>query len=547
MEDPSIAAGGTREPVVQIFFGSQTGNTRGVAEQLATAARTAGLSVELGELNDFDTDQLASTAYALILTSTYNEGGNEGDMPDNAELFWKSIATDDDLLLSHLRYAVLALGDDGYFDFCHAGILIDERLSVLGAQRLAERVDCDIYYEEPAAAWTVDVVQRLVEEVGAHPVSAPDVAQVTPWNRMNRYPATMVDSRTLTGPGSLREVRHYELDLGGSGITYTAGDSIAVQPVNDPELVAALIKRLVPVPDDDTERAALEHRLLHELEIGTPPTPLLERLATRHPQSGLAAALADPDRAALKEWCYGRDLLDVLDEFPDEGLSVDDVLDLLRPLQARQFSIASSPLVHPDRVHLTVATVRYGEPREHRGVATTYLAERVAPGGTVEVFPQPNATFSLPKDPATPIIMIGPGTGIAPFRGFLQERALTTGSGDCWLFFGARSRATDYLYADELQGFLDAGTLTRLDLAFSRDQDEKEYVQTRIREKAAEVYAWLERGAHVYVCGDAARMAVDVDDALMQAIAVGRQCEDGEARSYLDDLVRAHRYLRDIY
>jgi sulfite reductase (NADPH) flavoprotein alpha-component len=547
MEDPSIAAGGTREPVVQIFFGSQTGNTRGVAEQLATAARTAGLSVELGELNDFDTDQLASTAYALILTSTYNEGGNEGDMPDNAELFWKSIAADDDLLLSHLRYAVLALGDDGYFDFCHAGILIDERLSALGAQRLAERVDCDIYYEEPAAAWTVDVVQRLVEEVGAHPVSAPDVAQVTPWNRMNRYPATMVDSRTLTGPGSLREVRHYELDLGGSGITYTAGDSIAVQPVNDPELVAALIKRLVPVPDDDTERAALEHRLLHELEIGTPPTPLLERLATRHPQSGLAAALADPDRAALKEWCYGRDLLDVLDEFPDEGLSVDDVLDMLRPLQARQFSIASSPLVHPDRVHLTVATVRYGESREHRGVATTYLADRVAPGGTVEVFPQPNPTFSLPKDPATPIIMIGPGTGIAPFRGFLQERALTTGSGDCWLFFGARSRTTDYLYADELQGFLDTGTLTQLDLAFSRDQDEKEYVQTRIGEKAAEVYAWLERGAHVYVCGDAARMAVDVDDALLQAIVVGRQCRDGEARSYLDDLVRAHRYLRDIY
>jgi sulfite reductase (NADPH) flavoprotein alpha-component len=544
-----VAAGNVTTPI-EILFGSQTGNTEGVAAQLGAAARSHGLEVNITDLNEFGVERLADVPLALILTSTYNEGGNDGDMPDNAELFWKALAADDAPRLAGLRYAVLALGDESYFDFCHAGVLIDERLEELGAARIADRVDCDAFYEEPAEAWIVNTVALLAEEFGGTPATTPIRTVDTPgseWNRRHAFQARVLRNKVLTGPSSTKEVRHIELDIAGSEIQYTPGDSISIQPVNDPALMAAMLARFGLRPGDDANGKTLEFRMLHEWEIRTPSPDLLAAIAERDPESELATVLRADSRSALEDWLYGRDVLDLLEASPNVIFSIAELSTLFRPLLPRQFSIASSPLENPDRVHLTVATVRYGTDRAHGGVATTYLADRVDPGQTVRVFPQPNATFSLPDDPTAPIIMIGPGTGIAPFRGFLQHRQASGATGPNWLFFGSRHRATDFLYEDELTSWVQNGVLTRLDLAFSRDQEQKEYVQTRMLEQATEVFRWLQDGAYIYACGEADQMAADVERVLLNIIATQHSVDEAGAREYLDGLILAKRYLRDVY
>lgn len=536
------AAGDTPTATIDVLFGTQTGNAEFLADELVAGARARGLAGTATALDAVTPDQLAAMSHVLVITSTYGEG----ELPDNAGLFWEALQSDTAPRLEDVRYAVLGLGDRGYDDFCQAAKLIDTRLEQLGAGRLHERVDCDVDFEEPAAEWTAAVLERLVAETGAtdptgDTETAPTPTPRSPWNKRTPYRSRLAVNKLLSSPRSAKEIRHYEFDLGDSGITYEAGDALAVVPLNDDGLVGALLEHLGANGDEETAEL-----LRTEREIRTPSKELIADLVERAPSSELAAVVAHGDRSDLDSWLWGRDVLDLLrDAGPAAAPTLAELLPLLRPLQARQYSISSSPLAHPDRIHLTVASVRYGR---HLGVASTYLADRT--GGedtTVGVYVQPNASFGVPADDDAPMVMIGPGTGIAPFRGFLHERAARGASGRNWLFFGDRHRETDFVYEDELTELRKRGVLTELDLAFSRDQAEKVYVQTRMRERSRELYGWLEDGAHVYVCGDASRMAKDVEAALLGVVAEQRGRGDDDAAEYLADLRRAKRYVRDVY
>lgn len=513
-----------REFSLVVAYGTDMGNAEDAAMSFAEAATAAGIPAEAVELNQVELDHLTTTTHFIVVTSTFGDG----EFPDTATLFWEAISASTERL-EHMSFAVLALGDTSYELFCNAGILLDARLEELGATRLTDRVDVDGYYEQPAAAWTTDLVKQLTATQSGPSTGAVTVTEVLPVDppqrsqeRNHPFAAPLRVNRLLTSAESDKEVRHYELDLAGSGIAYQAGDSLAVHPLNDPELVAAILAELKVGPEHRVAGTdeALGVLLTEQLEIRTPSRALQE--------------LAGPA-------AYGEDVLDLIKR---ADLTVDEVVDTLRPLQFRDYSIASSPLVHPDHVHLTVATVRYpAADRQHGGVASTYLAERTQ---AVRIHLRPNHHFRLPAA-EVPIIMIGPGTGIAPFRAFLQERQAAGASGRSWLFFGDRRRATDFLYGEELTGFVESGALTRLDVAFSRDQDTKVYVQHHMRENSAELFAWLQDGAHLYVCGDADRMAKDVDAALHEIVAESGGMDAGAAHAYVNDLIKTHRYLRDVY
>lgn len=562
-----IAAAGRRSAspapttTVDVLFGTQTGNAELLAEDLVAGARARGLGGRATPLDAVSPEQLAGMSHVLVVTSTYGEG----EMPDNAGLFWEALQATTVPRLEGLRYAVLGLGDTSYDEFCQAGKLLDLRLEQLGATRVHDRVDCDVDYEDPAALWSAAVLDRLAAEAGATgaPVGSGATTGTTvtggagvsrasrpgaQWNKRNPYPARLVENRLLSSPGSAKEIRHLEFDLGDSGITYAAGDALAVVPHNDPALVDRLLEHLGADGSALFDGRPLTDVLRVDREIRTPSKDLVADLVQRAPASELAAVVAHGDKQELDRWLWGRDVLDLLRDAGDAAPSLDELLPNLRGLQARQYSISSSPLAHPDRVHLTIASVRYGDARRtHGGVASTYLADRVRADGEVGVYLQPNAAFGVPADDSAPMVMIGPGTGIAPFRGFLHERAASGATGRNWLFFGDQHRATDFVYEDELTAFRESGVLDRLDLAFSRDQAEKVYVQTRMREQAAELYRWLEDGASVYVCGDASRMAKDVEQALLDVVAGQRGRGDDDAQAYLADLRRGGRYVRDVY
>ncbi|MCK0175072.1 sulfite reductase flavoprotein subunit alpha [Mycolicibacterium sp. F2034L] len=532
-----------------VAFGTDMGNAEDAAMTFAEACQAAGIDVEAVELNQVDVADLRSASHFVVACSTFGDG----EFPDNATLFWEALSAEN-ARLEQLSFAVLALGDTAYDLFCNAGKLLDERLEALGATRLVERVDVDGFYEQPAAAWTTDVVKMLqaaqstpVEDTAttteADTVAAPVRDEPPSRERHRPFATRLTVNRLLTAVDSDKEVRHYEVDLTGSGITYCAGDSLAVHAINDPALVELILAQL----GADPERAVADHDaplrvlLSDHFEIRTPSRALQALVATRTCDTDAAAALRAEATAAPGSWSYGKDVLDLLRL---AELDVDEVLDTLRPLQFRDYSIASSPLVHPDSVHLTVATVRYAAGgRTHGGVASTFLAGR---GDTLSVHLRPNHAFRLPAADV-PIIMIGPGTGIAPFRAFLQERQATEAPGRSWLFFGDRRRTTDFLYGDELEAFVSSGTLTRLDLAFSRDSAAKLYVQQRMRENAAELFRWLQDGAHLYVCGDAERMARDVDTALREIVATCGGFDADDAHAYVNDLIKTHRYVRDVY
>ncbi len=544
-----------------MLFGTQTGNAELLAEDLVAGARARGLGGRATPLDAVSPEQLAGMSHVLVVTSTYGEG----EMPDNAGLFWEALQATTVPRLEGLRYAVLGLGDTSYDEFCQAGKLLDLRLEQLGATRVHDRVDCDVDYEDPAALWSAAVLDRLAAEAGATGAPAGSGATTgttvtggtgasrasrpgAQWNKRNPYPARLVENRLLSSPGSAKEIRHLEFDLGDSGITYAAGDALAVVPHNDPALVDRLLEHLGADGSALFDGRPLTEVLRVDREIRTPSKDLVADLVQRAPASELAAVVAHGDKQELDRWLWGRDVLDLLRDAGDAAPSLDELLPNLRGLQARQYSISSSPLAHPDRVHLTIASVRYGDARRtHGGVASTYLADRVRADGEVGVYLQPNAAFGVPADDSAPMVMIGPGTGVAPFRGFLHERAASGATGRNWLFFGDQHRATDFVYEDELTAFRESGVLDRLDLAFSRDQAEKVYVQTRMREQAAELYRWLEDGASVYVCGDASRMAKDVEQALLDVVAGQRGRGDDDAQAYLADLRRGGRYVRDVY
>lgn len=549
---------------IDVLFGTQTGNAEFLADELVAGAKARGLGGRASALDAVTPEQLAEMSHVLVVTSTYGEG----EMPDNAGLFWDAIQASTVPRLEGLQYAVLGLGDTSYDEFCQAGKLLDTRFEQLGATRIHDRVDCDVDFEDPAALWTAAVLDRLAAEAGA--TAAPgattgggggDGAGATggagasrasrpgsQWNKRNPYPSRLVENRLLSSPRSAKEIRHYEFNLGDSGIEYAAGDALAVVPVNDEVFVADLLEQVGANGGEAFDGRPITEVLRTDREIRTPSKDLIADLVQRAPSSELAAVVAHGDKHELDRWLWGRDVLDLLRDAGPAAPGLDELLPNLRPLQARQYSISSSPLAHPDRIHLTIASVRYGDPhRIYAGVASTFLADRVDPDGTVDVYLQPNASFGVPADESAPMIMIGPGTGVAPFRGFLHERAVSGATGRNWLFFGDQHRDTDFVYRDELTELQEQGVLDRLDLAFSRDQAEKVYVQTRMLERSAELFDWLEDGGHVYVCGDASRMAKDVEAALLQVIRTGRGRGEDDAQAYLADMRRAKRYVRDVY
>lgn len=549
---------------IDVLFGTQTGNAEFLADELVAGAKARGLGGRASALDAVTPEQLAEMSHVLVVTSTYGEG----EMPDNAGLFWDAIQASTVPRLEGLQYAVLGLGDTSYDEFCQAGKLLDTRFEQLGATRIHDRVDCDVDFEDPAALWTAAVLDRLAAEAGATAApgattggGAGDGAAATSgagttrasrpgsqWNKRNPYPSRLVENRLLSSPRSAKEIRHYEFDLGDSGIEYAAGDALAVVPVNDEVFVADLLEQVGANGGEAFDGRPITEVLRTDREIRTPSKDLIADLVQRAPSSELAAVVAHGDKHELDRWLWGRDVLDLLRDAGPAAPGLDELLPNLRPLQARQYSISSSPLAHPDRIHLTIASVRYGDPhRMYAGVASTFLADRVDPDGTVDVYLQPNASFGVPADESAPMIMIGPGTGVAPFRGFLHERAVSGATGRNWLFFGDQHRDTDFVYRDELTELQEQGVLNRLDLAFSRDQAEKVYVQTRMLEQSAELFAWLEDGGHVYVCGDASRMAKDVEAALLHVIRSGRGRGQDDAQAYLADMRRAKRYVRDVY
>ncbi|WP_144804908.1 sulfite reductase subunit alpha [Curtobacterium sp. BH-2-1-1] len=548
---------------IDVLFGTQTGNAELLAEDLVAGATARGIGGRATPLDAVSPEQLAGMSHVLVVTSTYGEG----EMPDNAGLFWEALQSPAVPRLEGVQYAVLGLGDTSYDEFCQAGKLLDLRFEQLGATRVHDRVDCDVDYEDPAALWSAAVLDRIAAQAGVAATGGTAAAGAAPtataaggagagrasrpgaqWTKRTPYRAPLVVNRVLSAPRSAKEIRHLEFDLGDSGITYAAGDALAVVPHNDPALVDQLLDHLGADGAADVDGRPLAEVLRVEREIRTPSKDLVADLVQRAPASELAAVVAHGDKQELDRWLWGRDVLDLLVDAGPAAPSLDELLPNLRGLQARQYSISSSPLAHPGRVHLTVASVRYGDTRRtHHGVASTYLADRVQADGEVGVYLQPNAAFGVPADGDAPMVMIGPGTGIAPFRGFLHERAAAGATGRNWLFFGDQHRDTDFVYEDELTAFRESGVLDRLDLAFSRDQAEKVYVQTRMREQAVELYRWLEDGAFVYVCGDASRMAKDVEQALLDVVAEQRGRGADDALGYLADLRRAKRYVRDVY
>ncbi|MEN0140617.1 MAG: sulfite reductase subunit alpha [Rhodococcus sp. (in: high G+C Gram-positive bacteria)] len=551
---PAGAAGG-QLPAMHVLYGSQTGNAEGVAEDAAAAARSHGFAPVVSALDDVDMDALAAMQRVLVVTSTYGEG----EMPDNAELFWQALAAETAPRLETTDFAVLALGDTGYDGYCQAGKMIDTRLEQLGAHRVTPRVDCDVDYEDAAAAWVADTLPLFAAVEGirgesavadvAEPVAKPARTR-SQWNRKNPYGSTLSVNRLLSSEESAKEIRHYEFALADSGLEYEAGDALGVMPINDPALVDALVDRL-GIPADAAvtgKERPFSDLLLHAYEISTPSHEFIDEIEKRAGDEELSHVLRHGDKEALDAWLWGKDVLDLLRLEPSVTLTADEFVGLLKPLQHRAYSISSSPLANPGSVHLTVASVRHSSAgRDRGGVCSTFLADRIAEGGTGGIFVSKNKSFRVPADDAAPMIMVGPGTGIAPFRAFLQERQARGASGRNWLFFGDQHRASDYIYEEEIGAMSDSGLLTRLDLAFSRDQAEKIYVQNRMIENGAELFAWLEDGGHFYVCGDATRMAKDVDRALHEVIATHGTLSTEQAAEYVTKLKKEKRYLRDVY
>ncbi len=550
-------AGVSEAPVkpLTILFGSQTGTAEGLAKKASKEAAQRGFAPRLVCMEKHDTVDLSKEENVLVITSTYGDG----EPPDNAQAFWSFLKSESAPPLTHLHFSVLALGDTNYEGFCQFGKLCDERFEQLGARRVHPRVDCDVDYEAPAKIWTEGVFAALSSSNGAPPraslnpseVSAAPVAEASQgWSRKHPFAARLLTNRLLTGSGSGKEVRHFEISLEGSGLEYEVGDALGVLPANCPEQVADLLAALgcdgeEAVATPDGAEVSLRLALAQHYDLGRPSPDFLQAASERHAE---LAGLLDPARKdEFKQWLWAREIIDVLLGMSTK-FSAGEIVGLLKKLQPRLYSISSSPKTHPGEVHLTIGAVRYeSHGRARKGICSTFLADRCAADTPVPVFIQTSHGFRLPENGEVPIIMCGPGTGIAPFRAFLEERLATGARGKNWLFFGDQKRATDYLYQETLEGWLSGGHLARLDLAFSRDQAEKIYVQNRMLENAVELWSWLERGAHFYVCGDASRMAKDVDAALHTiAETVGGLSKEAAA-AYIQKLKADKRYQRDVY
>ena len=552
LERPAIEVP-TAVKEITILYGSQTGNGQGIAEQAAAKLKEQSFDVTIQSMNDFKPNNLKKIENLLLVVSTHGEG----DPPDTALPFFEFLHGKRAPKLDHLHYSVLALGDSSYEFFCKTGADFDQKLSDLGAVQLAPRVDCDLDYDESAAQWLGAVEVSLEIQTGGQSAAASvevETTSSTQYSRTNPFNAEVLENINLNGRGSNKETRHVEISLEGSGLTYEPGDSVGIFPTNNPDLIDEIIKlgnwnaeETVEI-NSQGERRALRIALLNHLEITVVTKPLLEKLSNYSKSEELKRILNKENADELRAYVDGRDLLDALTDFGPVEASEQQLVGILRKLPARLYSIASSLEANPEEVHLTIGVVRYeAHGRDRQGVCSIQCAEDLEPGDTLPIYIHKNNNFRLPANSETPIIMIGPGTGIAPFRSFIEERSETGAEGKSWLFFGDQHYVTDFYYQTEWQNYVKDGALTRLDVAFSRDTDEKVYVQHRMKQASQELYQWIEEGAVIYVCGDEQNMAKDVHATLLEILQQegGKSLE--EAEEFITQLVQEKRYQRDVY
>lgn len=548
------------EPTIQpekraitLLYGSETGNAQGLAEIFEERLSNIGHNVTLKAMDEFKPKNLKNVEDLFIITSTQGEG----DPPDNAAELHEFIHGRKAPKLEGVRFSVLALGDQTYEFFCQTGKDFDKKLEELGAERLYERVDCDVDYEEDAEKWMANVINTIdsapegtqSEQVVSESIKS---AKEKKYSKANPYQAEVLENINLNGRGSNKETRHIEFLLDNFGEEYEVGDCLVVLPQNDPALVELLMSTLGWDPGDqiqiseDGDTISLEEALTSYFEITKLTRPLLQNAAAYFDNEALEDKVQDSEW--IQNYIEGRDFIDLLNDFPPEELEPEDLYQILRKLPPREYSISSSYQSLPDEVHITVGAVRYNtHGRDRSGVCSVQFAERIQPGDTVPIYLKRNPNFKFPKDGDTPVIMIGPGTGIAPFRAHMQEREEYGYKGNTWLFFGDQHFTTDFLYQTEWQEWLKDGVLEKMNVAFSRDTDQKVYVQHRIAEHSKEFNEWLEKGASIYICGDEKNMAKDVYQAIRNVLVKEQNLTEEDAESYLKQMKKDKRYQRDVY
>ncbi|AAZ28053.1 assimilatory sulfite reductase (NADPH) flavoprotein subunit [Colwellia psychrerythraea] len=547
---PAIAA-----KTLTILYASQTGNAKGVASKLEKSAKAAGINVVLKNIADYKAKGLKNESHLLIVAST----NGEGEAPDDAIEFHEYLLGKKAPKLPNLSYSVLALGDSSYEFFCQTGKDFDERLKALGAKQVTPRLDCDVDYDSECESWTLSIVESLKDELtqassgSANVVDLPTAGAESQYSKQNPFEAEFSLSQKITGRDSAKDVRHIEIDLGESGLTYQVGDALGVWFENDADLVADLIATLSLTGEEKIKLKVnganqvftLTDALTTQLEITQTAPAFVEFWAKISGDKALTEIAADKNTA--REYAGEHQIIDVVKAAKTE-IDPQFFVEALRKITPRLYSIASAQAEVEEEVHLTVGLVSFdanGEPRT--GGASSFLANRLEEGQKVRVFVEHNDNFRLPQSDDTPVIMIGPGTGVAPFRAFMQEREARDANGDNWMLFGDQTFTQDFLYQVEWQNYLKSGLLTRMDVAFSRDQAEKVYVQDRLKEQASDVFAWLERGAHLYICGDANRMAKDVHQTLVEIIQEHGKLSAEQAEDYLKSLRSNKRYQKDVY
>jgi sulfite reductase (NADPH) flavoprotein alpha-component len=549
LDHPISAVAPADKKKLTVLYGSQTGNTEAIALAVVEKATAAGFRASAVSLADYKPANLKRESLVTFVISTHGEG----DPPDDAELFHEFLLSKKAPKISSLKFSVLALGDSSYVNFCQTGREFDARLEELGAERFAPLLECDLDYDDLAAAWTSQLVSELPNILGKGEFAAAPrlraVDSVAAFDKLNPLAAEVLVNQKITGKNSSKDVRHIELSLEGSGLRYEPGDALAVLVPNPPQLLAEVLDELALAGDEIVtvrdQRLEIKDALSSALEITVLSLGFLRDWAALASDDTLTSLLQEKDPTVLRDFVANHQLIDVIRLYP-AAARAQQFVEMLRPLSPRSYSIASSPDANPDEVHLTVATVHYEAfGREHWGSASTHLAS-LAEGASASVFVDRNTRFRLPGDDV-PIIMIGPGTGVAPFRAFIEQRIEQGATGSNWLFFGDRNFDSDFLYQLEWQRHLRQGNLARLDVAFSRDQGQKIYVQDRIRENSAEVYRWIESGAAIYVCGDAKQMASDVNDALIEVLAKEGGLDADAATQRLKALRSEGRYQRDVY
>lgn len=531
---------------ITILFASQTGNSQKIAHKLASAIQDENNTVTVASTADFKVNNLKKLDHLFIVASTHGEG----EPPDNAISFYEYLHSKRAPQLNDVKYSVLSLGDTSYEFFCKTGIDFDERLKALGATAIVPRVDCDVDFEEAANSW-IEQVKAAIATTSASTVVKPTspISNINnEYSRNHPFYAEVLEKINLNGRGSNKETIHLELSLEGSGITYEPGDVLAIVPRNNEQVVDLLVSALnfdgtTTVSINGTSLSLKE--ALFDLDITALSKTLLAKFVPFTSNEQLAKLVED--REQLKDFVYGRDVIDVVETFGPWTWTAQQFVEQLRKIPAREYSISSSYGAYPEEVHVTIGKVFYEQEGRYReGVVSGDVASNVEVGDQLAVYVKQNPNFKLPQS-TTPIIMIGAGTGIAPFRSFLQEREEQGAEGKSWLFFGDQHFVTDFLYQVELQNWLKNDVLTNINVAFSRDQKEKVYVQHRLLENAKELYEWIEQGAIVYLCGDEKTLGHSVQEALITVIEQQRNVSRDEATEYLKELQKQKRYQRDVY